>query len=244
MVPLRDLVDPMRISVIIPTYNEAQSIGRVLADIPPMVDEVLVVDSDSSDGTAAIASAMGARVLREPRRGYGRACLTGLAAVNVPDVVVFLDGDYSDRPSEMSLLLDPLCEDSADIVIGSRLAGARTPGAMPWHAVFGNRFAASLIALLSGVHLTDLGPFRAARYDALIALGLQESTYGWPVEMIVKGVHRGFRILEVPVSYHPRLGLSKISGTFRGSVGATWGILSAIVKYQFFDGTSAREGAV
>jgi glycosyltransferase involved in cell wall biosynthesis len=234
----------VRISVVIPTYNEAQSIGRVLADIPATVDEVLVVDSDSSDGTAAIASEMGARVVREPHRGYGRACLTGLALVNAPDVVVFLDGDYSDRPAEMPLLLDPLGGDRADIVIGSRLAGARIAGAMPWHAVIGNRVAASLIGFLSRVHLTDLGPFRAARYEALIALRLQESTYGWPVEMIIKGVHRGFRIIEVPVSYHPRLGISKISGTFRGSVGATWGILSAIVKYQFFDGTPAREGKV
>jgi glycosyltransferase involved in cell wall biosynthesis len=234
----------VRISVVIPTYNEAQSIGRVLADIPKMVDEVLVVDSDSGDGTAAIAHEMGARVLREPRRGYGRACLTGLASVNAPDVVVFLDGDYSDRPAEMPILLDPLRAGSADMVIGSRLAGVRTPGALPWHAVFGNRLAAGLIASLSGVHLTDLGPFRAARYDALLALRLQESTYGWPVEMILKGARRGLRIVEVPVSYHPRLGTSKISGTFPGSVGAAWGILSAIVKYQFFDGTPAREGAV
>lgn len=230
--------------MVIPTYNEAQSIGRVLADIPAMVEEVLVVDSDSSDGTAAIAREMGAKVLREPRRGYGRACLTGLAAVNAPDVVVFLDGDYSDRPAEMPILLDPLRAGSADMVIGSRLAGARTPGAMAWHAVFGNRLAAGLIASFSGVHLTDLGPFRAVRYDALIALGLQEATYGWPVEMIVKGARRGLRIVEVPVSYHPRLGSSKISGTFRGSVGAAWGIFSAIVKYQFFDAPSAREGVV
>ena len=234
----------MRTSVVIPTYNEAQSIGRVLADIPGMVEEVLVVDSDSSDGTAAIAQEMGAKVLREPRRGYGRACLTGLAAVNAPDVVVFLDGDYSDRPAEMPILLDPLRAGSADMVIGSRLAGARTPDALPWHAVFGNRLAAGLITSFSGVHLTDLGPFRAARYDALIGLGLQESTYGWPVEMIVKGARRGLRIVEVPVSYHARLGSSKISGTFRGSVGAAWGILSAIVKYQFLDAASARDGAV
>jgi glycosyltransferase involved in cell wall biosynthesis len=234
----------VRVSVVIPTYNEAQSIGRVLADIPGIVQEVLVVDSNSSDGTASIARKMGAKVVQEPRHGYGRACLTGLAAVNAPDVVVFLDGDYSDRPAEMPLLLDPLRGGSADMVIGSRLAGARTPGALPWHAVIGNRLAAGLIASFSGVHLTDLGPFRAVRYDALIALGLQESTYGWPVEMIVKGARRGLRIIEVPVSYHPRLGSSKISGTFRGSVGAAWGILSAIVKYQFFDGTSAREGAV
>ena len=233
----------MRISVVIPTYNEAQSIARVLSYIPETVEEVLVVDSDSSDGTAAIAREKGAKVLREPRRGYGRACLTGLAAVNAPDVVVFLDGDYSDRPAEMTILLDPLRAGSADMVIGSRLTGPRTPGALPWHAALGNRLAAGLIAHFSGVHLTDLGPFRAARYDALIALGLQESTYGWPVEMIVKGARRGLRIVEVPVSYHARLGSSKISGTFRGSVGAAWGILSAIVKYQFFDGTSAREGA-
>jgi glycosyltransferase involved in cell wall biosynthesis len=234
----------MRVSVVIPTYNEAQSIGRVLADIPPMVAEVLVVDSDSSDGTATVAREMGAKVLREPRRGYGRACLTGLAAADAPDVVVFLDGDYSDRPAEMPLLLEPLRRGVADMVIGSRLAGERTRGALPWHAVLGNRLAASLIALLSGVHLSDLGPFRAVRYEALIALGLKESTYGWPVEMIVKGAHRGLRIVEVPVSYHPRIGSSKISGTLRGSVGAAWGILSAIVKYRFFDNSSAREEAV
>jgi glycosyltransferase involved in cell wall biosynthesis len=234
----------VRVSVVIPTYNEAMSIGRVLADIPPIVEEVLVVDSDSSDGTAAIASQMGAKVLREPRRGYGRACLTGLAAADAPDVVVFLDGDYSDRPAEMPLLLEPLRRGIADMVIGSRLAGERTPGALPWHAVFGNRLAVWLIALFSRVHLTDLGPFRAVRYDALIALGLKESTYGWPVEMIIKGAHRGFRIVEVPVSYHPRIGSSKISGTLRGSVGAAWGILSAIVKYRFFDGASAREEAI
>jgi len=233
----------VRVSVVIPTYNEAQSIGLVLADIPAgIVQQVLVVDSESSDGTAQIARDMGAEVLREPRRGYGRACLTGLAAVNTPDVVVFLDGDYSDRPAEMSRLLEPLRQGVADIVIGSRLAGERIAGAMPWHAVFGNRLAAGLIALLSSVRLTDLGPFRAARYQALIALGLQESTYGWPVEMIVKGARAGLRITEVPVSYHPRIGSSKISGTVRGSIGAAWGILGAILKYQLFDTTPTREG--
>jgi glycosyltransferase involved in cell wall biosynthesis len=235
--------EPVRVSVVIPTYNEAQSIGLVLADIPAgIVQEVLVVDSESTDGTAQIARDMGAAVLREPRRGYGRACLTGLAAVNAPDFVVFLDGDYSDRPSEMSRLLEPLREGAADIVIGSRLAGERIAGAMPWQAVFGNRLAARLIGLLCRVRLTDLGPFRAARFEALIALGLRETTYGWPVEMIVKGARRGLRITEVPVSYHPRIGSSKISGTFRGSIGAAWGILGAIVKYQLFDPTSTREG--
>jgi glycosyltransferase involved in cell wall biosynthesis len=201
-----------------------------------------VVDSNSTDGTAEIARKMGAEVLHEPRRGYGRACLTGLAAVNAPDVVLFLDGDYSDRPAEISRLLEPICDSIADMVIGSRLAGERTVGAMPWHAVIGNRLAARLIAFLSGVRLTDLGPFRAVRYQALIALELRESTYGWPVEMIVKGARRGLRIVEVPVSYHPRIGSSKISGTFRGTTGAAWGIFSAILKYRFFDVISKREG--
>jgi glycosyltransferase involved in cell wall biosynthesis len=233
--------ETVRVSVVIPTYNEAQSIGRVLADIPAgIVQQVLVVDSESTDGTAQIAHDLGAEVLLEPRRGYGRACLTGLAAANAPDVVVFLDGDYSDRPAEMLSLLEPLHKGAADIVIGSRLAGERIRGAMPWHAVLGNRLATRLIGLLSGVHLTDLGPFRAVRYQALIGLGLRETTYGWPVEMIVKGAHRGLRIAEVPVSYHPRIGSSKISGTFRGSIGAAWGILGAILKYQLFDSTSSR----
>jgi len=230
------------VSVVIPTYNEAQSIGRVLADIPAeLVEQVLVVDSDSTDGTAEIARQMGAEVLQEPRRGYGRACLTGLAAVKAPDIVVFLDGDYSDRPGELSRLLEPLREGAADIVIGSRLAGELMAGSMPWHAVAGNRLAVRLIDFLSGVRLTDLGPFRAASYQALIALELTESTYGWPVEMIVKGVRRGLRIIEVPVSYHPRIGSSKISGTFRGSIGAAWGILGAILKYYLFEPTSTRE---
>ena len=227
----------MRVSVVIPTYNEAGSVGRVIADVPrEAVQEIVVVDSDSTDGTAEIARQMGARVVREPRRGYGRACLSGLAAVSSPDVVVFLDGDYSDRPAELPRLLAPLREASADLVIGSRLAGDRAPGAMPWHAVVGNRLAARLIGLVCGVRLTDLGPFRAARYDALAGLGLREETYGWPVEMIVKGARRGLRIAEVPVSYHPRIGSSKISGTLRGSVGAGWYILTGIVKYRFANG--------
>lgn len=235
----------MRVSVVIPTYNEAQAIGLVLADIPAdLVEQVIVVDSNSTDGTAQIASKMGAQVLHEPRRGYGRACLTGLAAVNAPDVVLFLDGDYSDRPAEISRLLEPLREGTADIVIGSRLAGERTAGAMPWHAVIGNRLAARLIAMLGGVRLTDLGPFRAARYQALIALDLRECTYGWPVEMIVKGARRGLRIAEVPVSYHPRIGSSKISGTLRGSIGAAWGIFGAVLKYRFFDVIPTREGHI
>ena len=224
----------MRVSIIIPTCNEAQALRHVLADIPAgLVSEVLVVDSDSSDGTPEIAARMGARVIREPRRGYGQACLTGLAQASSPDVVVFLDGDYSDRPAELPRLLDPITNGRADITLGSRLAAPRTPGSLPWHAVFGNRLAARLIALRFGQQLTDLGPFRAARAEVLRALALEETTYGWAVEMILKGALHGYRILEVPVSYHPRIGQSKISGTVAGTAGAAWFILSRILRSYF-----------
>ncbi len=224
----------MRVSVIIPTHNEAQAIGRVLADLPSnLVAEVIVVDSNSTDGTPEIAARMGAHVIQEPRRGYGRACLTGLSAANSPDVVVFLDGDYSDRPTELPILLAPIIEGRADITLGSRLQGQRSAGALPWHQVFGNRLAASLIRFFYGLHVTDLGPFRAGRADVLRALALEETTYGWAVEMIIKGALAGFRVVEVPVSYYPRVGKSKISGTVKGTLGAGWFILSLIVRYYF-----------
>jgi glycosyltransferase involved in cell wall biosynthesis len=221
----------VRVSVIIPTHNEAQAIERVLADLPSdLATEVIVVDSNSNDGTPEIAARMGARVVQEPRRGYGRACLTGLATANSPDVVVFLDGDYSDRPSELPILLAPITEGRADITLGSRL---RCSGALPWHQAFGNRLAAALIRCLYGLDISDLGPFRAGRADVLRALALEETTYGWAVEMILKGALAGFRVVEVPVSYHPRIGNSKISGTLKGTVGAAWFILSLIVRYYF-----------
>ena len=221
-------------SVIIPTHNEAQAIGHVLADLPSdLVTEVIVVDSNSTDGTSDLARRMGAQVIREPRRGYGRACLTGLANTEKPDVVVFLDGDYSDRPSELAILLAPIIEGRADITLGSRLGGKSNGGALPWHQSFGNRLAAGLIRLLYGVKVTDLGPFRAGRAEALRALALEETTYGWAVEMILKGARAGLRIVEVPVSYYPRIGESKISGTVRGTLGAAWFILSRIVRYYF-----------
>ncbi len=223
----------MRVSVIIPTRNEALSIGRVLSDLPAdLVTEVLVIDNDSTDGTPEIAARLGARVIREPRRGYGQACLTGLAHASSPDIVVFLDGDYSDRPAELPRLLAPILEGRADIMLGSRLLGPRAPGALPWHAAFGNRLAARLVGLLFGPRITDLGPFRAARADILHTLALEETTYGWAVEMILKGALYGFRILEVPVSYYPRIGKSKISGTLAGSAGAAWCILSRILCYR------------
>ena len=192
-----------------------------------------MVDSNSTDGTPDVARKMGARVIDEPRRGYGRACLTGLANAESPDVVVFLDGDYSDRPSELPILLAPIREGRADIALGSRLQDSSNSAALPWHQSFGNRLAARLIRLLYGVTLTDLGPFRAARADVLRALALEETTYGWAVEMIVKGAVAGFRIAEVPVSYYPRIGKSKISGTVKGTIGAAWFILSRIVRYYF-----------
>jgi glycosyltransferase involved in cell wall biosynthesis len=222
----------VRVSVVIPTHNEAESIGRVLADLPAdIVTEVLVVDSNSTDGTPEIASTMGARVLHEPRRGYGRACLTGLSCANRPDVVVFLDGDYSDRPAELPILLAPIIDGRADITLGSRIGKQSVSGAMPWHAALGNHLAAFLIRRLYGVQITDLGPFRAGRVEVLRQLALEEVTYGWAVEMILKGALEGFRIVEVPVSYYPRIGTSKISGTVKGTLGAAWFILSLIARY-------------
>lgn len=224
----------MRVSVIIPTHNEAQAIARVLADLPSdLVTEVIVVDSNSDDGTPEIASKMGARVVHEPRRGYGQACLTGIASADSPDTLVFLDGDYSDRPSELPILLAPILEGRADIAIGSRLRNRQVDGALPWHQAFGNRLAAGLIRMLYGLKISDLGPFRAARADVLRTLALEETTYGWAVEIILKGALAGSRIVEVPVSYHPRIGTSKISGTVKGTLGATWFILSLIVRYYF-----------
>jgi glycosyltransferase involved in cell wall biosynthesis len=224
----------VRVSVIIPTHNEAQAIERVLADLPSdLATEVIVVDCNSTDGTPEIAARMGARVVREPRRGYGRACLTGLATANSPDVVVFLDGDYSDRPSELPILIAPIIDGRADITLGSRLHERNSAGALPWHQVFGNRLAAELIRFLFGLKISDLGPFRAARAEVLRALSLEEMTYGWAVEMILKGARAGYRVVEVPVSYYPRIGKSKISGTIKGTIGAGWFILSLIVRYYF-----------
>lgn len=224
----------MRVSVIIPTHNEAAAIGRVLADLPrDLASEILVVDSNSTDGTPEIAAKLGARVLREPRRGYGRACLTGLENATAPDIVVFLDGDYSDRPAELPDLLAPLIEGRADITLGSRLGKHSISGAMPSHAALGNRLAALLIRILYGLKLSDLGPFRAGRADVLRQLELEQATYGWAVEMILKGALGGFRVVEVPVSYYPRIGKSKISGTVRGTIGAGWFIITLILRYYF-----------
>jgi hypothetical protein len=163
--------------------------------------------------------------------------------VNSPDVVVFLDGDYSDRPSELPILLEPIREGRADLTLGSRLHAQRSARALPWHQAFGNRLAARMIRAFYGLQITDLGPFRAGRADVLRDLGLEETTYGWAVEMILKGTLAGYRVLEVPVSYYPRIGKSKISGTLKGTLGAGWFILSLIVRYYFRHRTTAKPRA-
>ncbi len=224
----------MRILVIIPAFNEARSIGRVIGDIPEgLVEEVVVVNNASTDETEANARAAGATVLREPRRGYGHACLRGIAYAREknPDVVVFLDGDYSDHPEEMTALVAPILRDEADFVVGSRMLGEREPGAMLPQALFGNRLACFLMRLLWGARFTDLGPFRAIRFSDLLALEMEDQTYGWTIEMQIKAVLAGLRTTEAPVSYRKRVGVSKITGTVSGTVKASAKILWTIAKY-------------
>jgi glycosyltransferase involved in cell wall biosynthesis len=223
----------MQISVIIPALNEAESIGKVLASIPSRSDlEVLVVDGGSRDSTIAIAEAAGARVIREPRRGYGRACASGLAAAQ-GEVVVFMDGDGADNPGEIARLVAPILDQKVDLVLGSRLRGKIESGAMPWHQRAGNWLSARLIRLLYGLPLTDLSPFRAVQRARLLELEMHEMTYGWPTEMIARASRGGWRIQEIPVSCRPRLGgKSKISGTWKGSVLATYYILRTILRYR------------
>lgn len=223
----------MQISVIIPAWNEAESIGVVLAGMPASLDlEVLVVDGGSDDGTPGIAQAAGARVIDEPRPGYGRACARGLAVAR-GEVVVFMDADGADDPGEIARLVKPIWDNNIDLVLGSRLRGKVEPAAMPWHQHAGNWLSARMIRFLYGLPLTDLSPFRAARRKKLLELGMREMTYGWPTEMIARATRRNWRVEEIPVSYHPRLGgKSKISGTWKGSVLATYFILRTILRYR------------
>lgn len=220
--------DRYRISVIIPVLNEAQSIAAVLNDIPDWVDEVIVADNGSTDGTPAIAEENGARVIHAQRRGYGSACLAGIAALNAPDIVVFLDGDHSDHPEQMPDLIDPILKDQADLVIGSRALGNVEPGALTPQARFGNKLACFLMRLFWRATFTDLGPFRAIRYDALMRLNMADPDYGWTVEMQIKALLHNLRYTEIPAHYRKRIGRSKVSGTVRGVVGAGYKILSTI----------------
>lgn len=224
------------ILVIIPAFNEENSVGNVVRDIPAgLTDEVVVVNNNSNDQTAVEAARAGATVLNEPIQGYGRACLRGIAYARdrqqKPDIIVFIDADYSDYPGEMTQVVGPILAGDVDLVIGSRALGQRESGSMTFPQVFGNWLATTLMRWIYGVRYTDLGPFRAIRFDSLIALDMQDTTYGWTVEMQLKAAKNRLRITEVPVSYRKRIGFSKISGTVKGAVGAGYKIITTIFKY-------------
>lgn len=233
--------------VIIPALNEEASIPLVLHDIPP-VAQVIVVNNGSIDGTADAANHGGAHVVDESMRGYGAACLRGLAELDrliaegqpVPEIIVFVDADYSDHPDELPGLIAPIVAGEVDFVVGSRLTGHREDGAMPPQSRYGNVLACFLIKCLFGFRYTDLGPFRAIRYECLKQLQMRDTNFGWTVEMQIKAVRHGLRVAEVPVSYRRRIGVSKISGTVMGTIKAGYKILYLIARYGIFG--SARAG--
>lgn len=224
------------VRVIIPAFNEERSISRVIMDIPEDdVQEVIVVNNASTDDTAKVAAAHGATVLSEAQSGYGNACLKGIdylkSLESKTDIVVFLDGDYSDYPQQLPDLIAPIRHGNSDLVIGSRALGQRESGSMTIPQIFGNWLATTLLRLFYGVKFTDLGPFRAILYDKLLALGMEDKTYGWTVEMQLKAVKQGMHCSEVPVNYKRRIGVSKVSGTVKGTVLAGYKILYTIFKY-------------
>jgi glycosyltransferase involved in cell wall biosynthesis len=224
------------IKVIIPAFNEENSVGKVILEIPEgLVSEIIVVNNASTDRTEVVANSMGATVLKEPRRGYGNACLKGIRYLEQletkTDIVVFLDADYSDFPEEMPSLVSPIIHDDFDLVIGSRSLGNRQSGSMTIPQVFGNWLATTLLKLLYGANFTDLGPFRAIRYQCLLDLEMHDQTYGWTVEMQLKAAKYHLKCTEVPVNYRVRTGKSKISGTVKGTLMAGYKILLTIFKY-------------
>ena len=224
----------MRVVAVIPALDEEASIAHVLRDIPEgLCRAVVVVDNGSTDRTADVARSVGAEVVREPTRGYGQACLTGIEKARQwqPDTLVFLDADYSDYPEQMTRILAPIENGSADLVIGSRMRGRRQQGAMLPQARFGNWLAGGLMKLGWGAEFTDLGPFRAIRLRALDRLGMQDRNYGWTVEMQVKAVEAGLACQEVPVDYRRRIGVSKVTGTIRGTLAASFKILGLLGYY-------------
>ncbi|MDX1331827.1 MAG: glycosyltransferase family 2 protein [Robiginitalea sp.] len=226
-----------QIVLIIPAFNEEKSIGRVLSEVPQVVSEVIVVDNNSSDNTAAVAREAGATVLHEPQMGYGHACLKGINYLGqkskTPEVVVFMDGDYSDYPEELPKVVGPILEDGMDLVIGSRRKELREEGSMTPQQVFGNWLATTLMRILYGARFTDLGPFRAISYEALMGLEMEDRTYGWTVEMQLKALRQQLAYTEVPVRYKKRIGVSKVSGTVKGSIFAGVKILGWIFKYSY-----------
>ncbi|HEX9839999.1 MAG TPA: glycosyltransferase family 2 protein [Anaerolineales bacterium] len=225
----------LKTTVIIPALNEAGNIRRLVYEVRTAAQvDVIVVDNGSNDATAEEAKAAGAQVIGEPRRGYGYACAAGVSAVQNADILVFMDGDYSFSPTDLPLLLAPIWQDWADMVLGSRERGQIAPGAMPSHQRFGNWLVSRLMNELYGLSITDLGPYRAVRRSLLVQLDMQEMTYGWPTEMIVKAARRGARIVEAPVSYRSRrFGQSKVSGTVRGTILAAWFILGVTFRYAW-----------
>ncbi len=226
-----------RITVVIPAFNEEQSLPMVLADIPhPPVQKVVVADNASTDRTAQVARAGNAEVVAVARPGYGSACLGALDYLRdhqPPDIVVFLDGDYSDHPEELSRVIAPILDENMDLVVGSRVLGSRQPGALLPQARMGNWIACTLIRLLYGFRFTDLGPFRAMQWESLERLRMNDPDFGWTAEMQVKALKLGMKVTEVPVSYRKRVGVSKITGTVRGTVLAGYKILTTVFKYSF-----------
>ena len=224
----------MRVSVVIPALNEEEAIGGVVREVPrALVHEIIVVDNGSTDRTAVLASAAGARVVHEPVRGYGAACLAGALAAGDADVVVFLDGDRNEDPRELLIVLAPVLTGQADLVIGSRARGGAAPGALTLQQRIGNRVVTILLCLLYGLSLTDIGPFRAISTRVLRDLAMEHKTYGWPVEMIVKAARGGYRIVEVPVTCRARLGRSKVAGTLKGSALAGYHLLFTTLRYAW-----------
>jgi glycosyltransferase involved in cell wall biosynthesis len=225
-----------RIDAVIPALNEAHSIAQVVGRLRNQeaapLDSIVVVDNGSTDGTGGIARRAGANVVREERRGYGYACRAGVLAAQEADVIVLLDGDAADDPDDLPRLLEPLLNGEADLVVGSRALGSREPGSMTLQQVLGNRLAAWLMRNIYGVRVSDMGPFRAIRRSDLLALDMQEMSYGWSVEMMVKAARAGYRYQEVPVKYHRRIGVSKVGGTLWGSLKAGWHILSTVLRYH------------
>ena len=239
--PTGETLAPPRISVVIPAWNEEGSIGRVIDDLPKdwvRADRIVVADNNSTDYTADVARKFGATVVPAKRQGYGSACLAGLAYLNAlpadeqPDVVVFIDADYSDHPEQLPLLVEPIARGEADFVIGSRMLKPQPAGALLPQAVFGNKLACFLMRVLFGQRYTDLGPFRAIRWDRLRELGMRDANFGWTVEMQIKAARRGLRVVEVPVDYRPRIGHSKITGTLAGTIRAGYKILYTIARYS------------
>lgn len=227
--------NPPIIDVIIPAYNEEKSIPKVIAEIPAIVRHIVVANNNSTDRTGEVAKAAGAQVVFEPQKGYGKACLTAMDWIQnqeiQPDIIVFLDGDYSDYPEEMTELIQPIIEEKAELVIGSRALGQRESGSMTFPQVFGNWLATTMMRYMQGAKFSDLGPFRAIVWKKLLELNMVDQNFGWTIEMQIKAHKAGLRYTEVPVNYRKRIGVSKVSGTVKGVIGAGYKIIFTIFKY-------------